>query len=213
MMSGGWLWLHKDFAMVAEPATTVRLEDRGGTDWSARYALHATDGPAVRWNDGTCLWFLHGVEIKDGATVIDGARPGLTVARIQSEQNVEVRRRLIELYGRNRYLRDAGATARHYEFTPSGWDGASFPRPDDLRYRALWELPMRDDEPMVIVDVVNQSPEPLGFAEDGENYIEIGGRVYRRYMLRVSPEVRTCQEAVARMFRRSAIAYAPVAES
>jgi hypothetical protein len=73
----------------------------------------------------------------------------ITVKEIEAEQNVEVRRVMIEKYGQSRYLLDSGAIEVHKD----DWG---------ILYRK--EIP--DDEPIQMVKVVNSTPEPDGSKRD-----------------------------------------------
>lgn len=63
----------------------------------------------------------------------------------------------------------------------------------------LWRLDLPDDEPLVCVEVTDASPGP--------------GAVYRRYLLRVPPDVRSAREAVAWTFGVDAGEYRPAIET
>jgi len=90
--------------------------------------------------------------------------------RILREVNVEVRRVMMERFGHGRLLRERGAKLL-------GTDD----------FGKLWRLDLRrGEEPLVMVEVVNSTAEPDGSFKD--------------YFLRVSPECRTAQEAVAWTF-------------
>ena len=65
--------------------------------------------------------------------------------------------------------------------------------------RVITRREMNDDEPLVMVRVINSTPEP-----DGTN---------KRYMLRVPPTIKTAREAVAWTFGMSPETYAPEMES
>jgi hypothetical protein len=94
----------------------------------------------------------------------------LTARYIVRQQNVERRRILLERLGYERFLADAGAT---------------LVQQDD--YGKLWRTELRlDDEPVTVVEVTNATQEP-----DGS---------YRRYWLRVPPNVRSARHAVAWSF-------------
>ena len=93
----------------------------------------------------------------------------ITVGEIGGESNVERRRVLIDRYGPARYLVDSGATVVHQ---------------DD--WGSLYRRDMGNDEPIVMVKVVNSTREPDGTWKD--------------YWLRVPPTVRTAREAVAWTF-------------
>ncbi len=58
---------------------------------------------------------------------------------------------------------------------------------------------MRRDEPIVMVEVLNSTPEPDG--------------TRKTYFLRVPPTMRTAREAVAWTFDMDGAAYAPAVES
>ena len=84
---------------------------------------------------------------------------------------------MIERYGLARFREEAGAQRLHRD-----------------RWGTLWRVPVRGDEPLVTVEVVNSTPEP-----DGHR---------RRYELRVPPRMRTALEAVAWTFGMSPRDYA-----
>jgi hypothetical protein len=92
--------------------------------------------------------------------------PRLRVQDIQAQANAELRRVMLESYGFDRYLRDAGATRVHQ-------DGTGI----------LWRAEFDDDQPLVMVEVLNATPEPDG--------------THRTYWLRVPPTVGSAREAVA----------------
>ncbi|MCC7372593.1 MAG: hypothetical protein IT306_29535 [Chloroflexi bacterium] len=169
MESACWWWPHRDFIMVSERPHTIRTEQIAPRGWGS-HRLHSEDGPAVGW-EGWGVYAWHGVRVP--AQVIT-APHSLTVEQINAEPNAEVRRVMVERYGAERYLRASHAAQVHADT-----DGLGHPR-------TLWRLPQADDEPLVMVEVANSTPEP-----DGSR---------KRYMLRVPPSMRTCQEAVAWTF-------------
>jgi hypothetical protein len=67
------------------------------------------------------------------------------------------------------------------------------------QFGTLYRAPMEGDEDLVMVSVINSTPEP-----DGSN---------KNYMLRVPPEMQTAREAVAWTFGEDAAAYAPAIET
>jgi hypothetical protein len=69
----------------------------------------------------------------------------------------------------------------------------------DERYGTLWRRNVSGDEPIVMVEVVNSTREP-----DGS---------FKRYWLRVPPDMKTAREAVAWTFNVPAERYAPVKET
>lgn len=128
-----------------------------------RRRLHNPVGPAVRFSDGYSLYAVHGVMLP--AWIIE--QPDMiTPSKISDERNVEIKRVMIEKYGQERYLVDSGATLLHA-------DG----------YGELYSTVVQGDEPLVMVKVVNSTPEP-----DGS---------YRDYFVRVPPGMTTAEQAVA----------------
>ena len=133
------------------------------------------------------LYFWHGVRVQ--AFVV--LRPDrITVADIDREANAEVRRVMIERYrhgeevhGPAAFIRDAGAVRIDH----------------DECYGTLWRRNVPGDEPIVAVEVVNSTRAP-----DGS---------FKRYWLRVPPEMSTAREAVAWTFGLRATQYAPVKET
>jgi len=69
----------------------------------------------------------------------------------------------------------------------------------DERYGTLWRRNIPGDEPIVMIEVVNRTPE-------------LDGR-FKHYWLRVPPGVRTAREAVAWTFNMPAGRYAPEIET
>ena len=111
-----------------------------------------------------------------------GGASALTAAGITAERDVEVRRVMLERYGAERYLRESQAA----------------PVQRDARGE-LWRAELADDEPLVMVRVVNRTPEP-----DGS---------HREYWLRVPPTMQTAREAVAWTFGKRPASYAPLRET
>ncbi len=98
------------------------------------------------------------------------SRDDLSAEQIARIDNQELRRIALERLGWQRFIETANAELRAQ---------------DD--YGKLWSTQIRlDGERAQVVEVVNATPEP-----DGS---------YRRYFLRVPPQVRTAREAVAWTF-------------
>ena len=72
-----------------------------------------------------------------------------TVSKIDGEDNVEVRRVMIDRYGPGRYLQDSGAVE-----VDRGDRGV------------LYSKDISGDEPIVVVRVRNSTPEPDGSVKD-----------------------------------------------
>jgi len=132
--SAGWFWPDERVCWVCERQSRVRKDDRG--------RLHADDGAAVQYPDGWGVWAWHGVRVP--RRVIQQPET-LKVDEIDGEQNVEVRRVMIERFGQQRYLTEGNAKLLHH---------------DD--WGTLYRREIRGDEPLVMVSVVNATREPTG---------------------------------------------------
>ncbi len=68
--------------------------------------FHSDDRPAIEFLDGYCGFFWHGVPVKQELV----RNPSLiTVAAIEEEPNLEVKRVMIERYGLSNYILESGA--------------------------------------------------------------------------------------------------------
>ena len=170
METACWWWPHRDFVMVVErPAEIHRelvnpLRPRG---WGS-HRLHRDDGPAVVWPDGWGVYSIHGVRVP--RQVVEEPDT-LTIEQIGGEENAEVRRVMIDRFGMDRYVREAGGVLVDEDVDELG------------QPRKLWRLDLNGDEPIVVVELVNSTAEP-----DGS---------FKRYMLRVPPSMDTAWDAVA----------------
>jgi hypothetical protein len=192
--SAGWAIPHENICWVSERHNILERDERG--------RLHSISGPACAYPDGWGIYAVHGVLVPAG--IIED-RASITVTRIEAEANSEVRRVMIDLYGPKRYLSDSGAIAVQ-ECKPDHYLVG-------LRSARLLRKEVDDDEPIVMVDLLNSTPEPDGSV--------------KRYLLRVDPNAydgeasRDCLAAVASTWRNAdgSLAfkrpqdYAPVFES
>jgi hypothetical protein len=159
--SAGWVIPHKNICWVSERHNILERDDRG--------RLHNLTGPAVAYPDGWSIYAVHGVRVPEYVIM---SPETITVENIDSEQNAEVRRVMVDRYGADRYLVDSNAVEVHQ---------------DD--WGILYRKDIPDDEPLMMVKVVNSTPEPDGSFKD--------------YFLRVPPTVNTALEAVAWTFDKS----------
>jgi phage baseplate assembly protein W len=175
LMSAGWLWLHRDFAIVCDLPLELHREELRG---DAMRRLHRTDGPALRWADGTALWYLRGVSVPQHVVEDPAA---ITAAEIQAQANAEVRRVMIDQFGAAKYLTAIGAREIHRD-----------------EKGVLLHADIGDVEPLVMVRVVNSTPEPIAYKPGVDEAGEMrGSRWFRHYTLRVPPTMKTAHEAVA----------------
>jgi hypothetical protein len=179
--SAGWALPHRTICWVSERHNVLKRNEPG--------QMHSLTGPAFAWPDGFAIYAVHGVHVPP--YVVE--RPEeITVERINSEDNAEVRRVMIERY---RHGEDTSGIAAYMR------DGGGERLDHDGRYGTLWRRDARagEDEPTVMVEVVNSTPEP-----DGSR---------KRYWLRVPPDMQTAREAVAWTFGLSGAEYDPAKET
>jgi hypothetical protein len=169
--AAGWWWPFRHTAVLTERPTVLRRD--------SEHRLHCADGPDLQYLDGWSAWTWHGVRVPSQVVT---APHTLTAAAITAERDVEVRRVMLERYGEERYLRESQAAPIHR----------------DARGE-LWRAELADDEPLVMVRVVDGTPEP-----DGS---------HRDYWLRVPPTMKTAREAVAWTFGKRPASYAPLRET
>ncbi|MCT4353304.1 hypothetical protein M5362_09190 [Streptomyces sp. Je 1-79] len=167
----GWWWPYEKVAVVCERPVELHRDEAGRLDRG--------DGPALAFRDGFALYAWRGMAVEEEFLAGLG---GLTPERIRAEENAELRRVMLEYYGYERYLDESGA------------------RPVDRdETGVLWRIELADDEDVVMVEVVNATPEPDG--------------TFRTYWLRVPPGTATAREGVAWTFGFDAAAYEPVVQT
>jgi hypothetical protein len=177
--SAGWALPHQNICWVSERHHVLLRDDRG--------RLHCESGPAVAYPDGWAIYAVHGVRVP--RYVIEHPHE-IDIARIGAVRNAEVRRVMIDRYrhgeevsGSAAFIRDAGGERLDH----------------DERFGTLWRRNVPDDEPIVMIEMVNSTPEP-----DGRR---------KRYWLRVPPNMATAHEAVAWSFNVPAKDYTPKVET
>ena len=169
--SAGWFIPHEHICFVSERHNILNRDNRG--------RLHSIDAPACAYPDGYAIYAVHGVRVPEYVVM----RPNeITVEKIESETNAEVRRVMVERYGQYRYLLDSKATQIHS---------------DD--FGTLYRKEIPNDEPLVMVKVVNSTPEPDGSFKD--------------YFIRVPPQIKRAREAVAWTFGKKEMEYAPCVQT
>jgi len=170
---------HQNICWVSERHHTLKLDDDAD--------LHSLEGPACAYPDGFAIYAVHGVRVP--SFVVERPRE-VTVEKIDAEQNAEVRRIMInryregeEIHGAAAFLRDAGGRKIDH----------------DDKFGTLWRREIPDDEPIVLLEVVNATPEP-----DGR---------FKHYWLRVPPSMTSAREAAAWTFELGPDEYTPEKET
>ncbi|GGS49311.1 hypothetical protein GCM10010156_04980 [Planobispora rosea] len=169
--SAGWWWPFERVAIVCERPAELHRDELS--------RLHRADGPALLFPDGFAVHAWGGMPVPADFAASMAA---LTPERIRAEDNAELRRVMLEHFGYDRYLAESGATPLHQDETG-----------------ILWRIDLPDDEPVVMVEVVNSTAEPDG--------------TFRKYWLRVPPGTRTARAGVAWTFGMSEADYRPERET
>jgi hypothetical protein len=169
--SCGWSVLFWDWAFISAKPEYIKLDEQN--------RLHCETGAAVRYPDSFSVFAIHGVRVPEKVVA---SPETITVPEIESESNAEVRRVMIDRYGPERYLTDSQAEEIHQ---------------DDFGILYRKKLPM--DEDLVMVKVVNFTPEPDGSFKD--------------YFLRVPPTMERARQAVAWTFGKEENGYAPALQT
>ena len=145
--AGLWLFWVTEDEVIAVPRPSIHIVGE---------QLHSPTGPAVYWPNGEKFYFWRGLQVAEDVIIHPDQ---ITIERITKEQNAELRRVLIDRFGAEKYLRAIGAKMLHED-----------------HFGKLYSAARSGDDPIVMVEVENKSPEP-----DGS---------FKKYMLRVHPELR-----------------------
>ncbi|MDZ4834272.1 MAG: hypothetical protein SGJ27_10895 [Candidatus Melainabacteria bacterium] len=93
-----------DICFVCEPPIAMLRDENN--------RFHSTNGPAIAYQDQYEIYFWHNTRVPSKAIVCE-----VNLEVIEKERNVEVLRVLLERYGIERYIQDAGAVCFHEDKT------------------------------------------------------------------------------------------------
>lgn len=167
----GWWWPFHDICIVTDRPKLLAIDSEG--------RFHRATGPAAEYRDGLKVFAWRGGYVPKRVVWFS---QNMNIFDIDDEPNVEARRFMIDMYGLDNFIRDAKAR-----------------KIDDDKYGKLYIRELLDDEPIVLLEVLNSSPEPDG--------------TYKTYFLRVPPHCRTSREAVAWTFGLRPEQYNPLKET
>jgi hypothetical protein len=173
------MWWHENILAISDRPASINRDTNG--------RLHCEAGPSIAYRDGWSLWHVHGVPVPQ--YVIEQPRE-ITHEKIDAETNAEIRRVMIDRYRHGEEVHGAAAYVRN-----TGGQRIDH----DERYGTLWHRNVQDDEPIVMLEVINSTREP-----DGR---------FKRYWLRVPPQITKAHDAVAWTFGVPAKDYAPKIET
>lgn len=173
LLTAGWWWPFAD---------TVIFSERANISVDNRMFFHNANLRAIEYPDKCGYYFIRGVELPP-FVIEDPAK--ITLAEIARQNNVEIRRIMIERMGWDRFLNESKAKPIHSD------DFGTLYR---IEVEPIDRWSMRD-EPVCLVKVVNSTPEP-----DGS---------FKNYILRVNPDCQTARGAVAWTFGMGEDDYRP----
>ena len=154
--------MHNNFCIISDRPTKFTV--------NATQLPHCEDGPFCEWTDGCSLYSYNGVR---GPSWIISNPELITVENIEAEANAEVRRVMIDKFGKDKFVMSAGKVIHT----------------DD--YGTLYRKDVPGDVPIMMVKVVNSTQEPDGTYKD--YWIRVDPEAYGG--------VKTAQAAVASTWR------------
>jgi hypothetical protein len=153
--SAGWALPYKNICWISERHNILNRDGEG--------RLHNIDGPALVYPDGWSIYAVHGVRLPEW--IIENPEK-ITPEGIREEENAEIRRVMLDKFGWSNYLKVSDAELLNAD----GWGD-------------LYRVNIPDDEPLVMVKLINSTPEPNGKR--------------KQYLQRVPPSIETAEAAVA----------------
>ncbi len=179
----GWVFPRVDVCFASERHSVLNRDDEG--------RLHCENGPAVSYSDGWSVYAIHGVRLPEYIIM----RPEeITVDKIHDQSNAEIKRVMIDKFGKARYIQESGAIMVHQD-----------------EFGELYKAEIEGDEPLMMVKVINSTPEPDGSSKEyflrvpaDEEYDVIG--VLKGPMARA-------KQAVAWTFKLTEEQYNPIIET
>jgi hypothetical protein len=91
--NASWTLMFEGLAVVCDHPAEIHVDELGN--------LHQVGGPALRYDDGTDIWAWHGIDFSNNPTPLRNP-DSITEKDILSEENAEMRRALVMLYGPDR---------------------------------------------------------------------------------------------------------------
>ncbi|MCC7527763.1 MAG: hypothetical protein IT342_04535 [Candidatus Melainabacteria bacterium] len=118
--------------LLSEPPVQLHFDDQ--------FRTHHPTGPAIVYAGDMKIFCWRGTRVPETAITCD-----TNLGVIDAEPNIEIRRILIERYGTQQFLLDAGVEIRQHD-----------------KFGSLYVKEVWGDEPIVMVHITNATPEPDG---------------------------------------------------
>ncbi|MBZ0185112.1 MAG: hypothetical protein K8F91_02595 [Candidatus Obscuribacterales bacterium] len=107
---------------------------------------HNPRGAAASWRDGFDVHSWRGIVVDPD---LIARANSVSINQILSEENAEIRRILLDMFGEERFVQESGATVIHQD-----------------KYGVLYHYAFNSDEPLMMVRVRNSTPELDGTYKD-----------------------------------------------
>jgi len=137
----GWWWPYDEVCIVTERPTELHRDAAG--------RLHFETGMALKYADDWGIYSWHGFRIPTSHHWIIADRATITPAKIEKEENAELRRIMLEIYGFGNYLSDQKA-----KLLSEDVDGKGHPR-------KLYQIKVGNED-IRVIELHNSSLEPDG---------------------------------------------------
>ncbi|MGJ8650861.1 MAG: DUF6745 domain-containing protein [Opitutaceae bacterium] len=186
LMMSPCVLIFRDDLIVSRPPLEVLTDPIG--------RIHAEDRPAIRFANGDTVSAIAGVRVDN--SVFD-PKSELSANDIIYEQNMEVRRTLLNLLGIEHFLANLGALEVSSDDYGTLYKANFHPNYGQRHYLYGWNHP--NDDEIAYVKLLNSTPEA-----DGS---------FKEYLLRVPPMIATPREAVAWSFEMDEAGYNPVIQT
>lgn len=127
-------YFYENFAIVSRRPIKISIDNNN--------VLHCEDGPSVEFKDGFKSYNWHGTLVP--AWIIE-EKNLITHSKIMKEENAEVRRCMIEIYGVPKFVMESKASLISSD-----------------KYGELYEFDDKDFGTLKVIKVINSTPEPDG---------------------------------------------------
>jgi hypothetical protein len=200
-----WFYPFSDFCLISDKPVRISRDEQG--------RLHDDSQKAIEYSDGWGFCSVHGVVVPD--YVIESPNE-INTEKIESESNSEIRRVMLDRFGWDRYILETDTKPI-----------------DKSEFGILYRKEIPDDEPCVMVRLLNRTPSDHGGITKQEA-VKIYGEVmvhdkigygyklisefpestkFEEYIHRVPSTIKTAHEAVAWIAGVKPEAYKPMVQS
>jgi len=135
--SANWFLPHEKICWISERPCELYKDDSG--------RLHNTKGMALKYPDGWGIYSYHGTRLVGDKEYIISNPEQITVEKIDNEENIDIRRIMVDMYGIEKYLKDSNAEIISKD-----------------KFGELYKKEVNNDEPIVMVKLLNSTPEKDG---------------------------------------------------